>query len=156
MSEDNPEESAEDEARRDSQLDGAIQNSTIISHASKHETKNEPQIQSEPPTARNNGTTATEQNSDTGKDSVTSWFAIPAPLKRLFDRFPLVAYVENELPVRALRKRADNVLYVFTTGEDALSERPSFNPSCLKWQVRSLIPGTSGKWLGTNRKSVFN
>lgn len=62
-------------------------------------------------------------------------FAIPPPLKRLFDRFPLVTYPANELPLRALRDRSRHALYVFAEngGVDTLS----FNPSCLKWQVRS-------------------
>src|ERR1700761_426845 len=69
------------------------------------------------------------------KQRTVSIFAIPAPLKRIFDQFPLVTYTANELPLRAPRWREDNVLHIFTTTEDAESGRPSFNPSCLKWQV---------------------
>ncbi|KZF23605.1 hypothetical protein L228DRAFT_246412 [Xylona heveae TC161] len=85
----------------------------------------------------------------------SSFFTIPAPLRRLFDRFPLVTYPENELPSRSpravLRSRikngikgerdtfaADgkqNVLYVFTTEEEARLRKASFNPGCLKWQA---------------------
>ena len=68
-----------------------------------------------------------------------SFFSVPPPLKRIFDRYPLVTYAENELPVRATRRREGNVLYVFTTEEDARDGRPSFNPACLKWQVGQSI-----------------
>jgi metaxin len=30
-------------------------------------------------------------------------------------------------------------LHVFTTEEDAKNGRPSFNPGCLKWQVRAMV-----------------
>ena len=67
----------------------------------------------------------------------SDFFAIPAPVKRVFDRFPLVTYTENELPRRSYGKLSKaNVLHVFTTQEDAVEGRPSFNPGCLKWQVR--------------------
>lgn len=63
-------------------------------------------------------------------------FALPAPLKRIFDQFPLVTYDANELPERAPKARDEHVLHIFTTQEDAVRGRPSFNPGCLKWQVR--------------------
>ncbi|KAK1065350.1 phosphatidylserine decarboxylase [Friedmanniomyces endolithicus] len=62
-------------------------------------------------------------------------FAIPAPLKPIFDRVPLLTYAANDLPFRSPRKRGENVLHVFTTLEDARTGRPSFNPACLKWQA---------------------
>jgi hypothetical protein len=65
----------------------------------------------------------------------TSYFSIPAPLKRIFDQFPLATYSENESPIRAPRYRDQHVLHVFATEEDALNGRPSFNPACLKWQT---------------------
>lgn len=64
-----------------------------------------------------------------------SIFRIPAPLKRVFDRYPLITYDENEPPLRAPRTTGKHVLHVFTTAQDAKSRRPSFNPGCLKWQV---------------------
>lgn len=75
-----------------------------------------------------------------------SW-TIPAPIKRLFDKFPLITYAENELPVRALRvlerrKSSDNGegLHAFFswTDEEEGGEGEgvaSFNPGCLRWQV---------------------
>lgn len=74
----------------------------------------------------------------------SSIFRIPPPLKRVFDKFPLVQYGENELPLRASRQKDQHVLHVFTTLEDAKKGRPSFNPGCLKWQVR-IMPGTIAK-----------
>lgn len=62
-------------------------------------------------------------------------FSIPPPLKRLFDRFPLVTYPASNLPFRASRRDEEHVLYVFSTVEDAKYGRPSYNPSCLRWQV---------------------
>jgi hypothetical protein len=69
-----------------------------------------------------------------------STFRIPAPLKSLFDKFPLVTYRENDLPLRALSKseRGENILYVFNADEDARQGKPSYNPACLRWQVRNL------------------
>lgn len=66
-----------------------------------------------------------------------SIFRIPAPLKRVFDKFPLVQYAENEFPLRAPKGKDQHVLHVFTTEKDAKDGRPSFNPGCLKWQVRA-------------------
>ncbi|KAH8911791.1 hypothetical protein BR93DRAFT_932912 [Coniochaeta sp. PMI_546] len=60
---------------------------------------------------------------------------IPAPLQRLFDQFPLTTYPANELPARSPRPSSLPTLYVFTSDEDAAGNRPSFNPSCLKWQT---------------------
>nr|POF08198.1 metaxin-1 [Quercus suber] len=74
----------------------------------------------------------TEDQSQTA--SRPTWFEIPAPVKRIFDRYPLVTYAANELPLRAPKSRKRHVLHVFTTEEDARTGRPSFNPSCLKWQ----------------------
>jgi len=68
-----------------------------------------------------------------------SIFDTPAPIERLFQRFPLITYATNELPLRSPRDTPENVLYIFTTPSDALRGEPSFNPSCLKWQVRALI-----------------
>ncbi|KAK3691746.1 hypothetical protein LTR37_018474 [Vermiconidia calcicola] len=70
-----------------------------------------------------------------------SLFSIPAPLKRVFDQFPLVTYAENELPLRTRQSRDANVLHLFTTDEDAEYCRPSFNPACLKWQTHLKLLG---------------
>ncbi|KAI8953546.1 hypothetical protein F4801DRAFT_576439 [Xylaria longipes] len=65
----------------------------------------------------------------------SGWFAIPAPLARLFKQFPLLTYPPNELPTRSPEVRDVPTLYVFISDEDALKGLPSFNPSCLKWQT---------------------
>jgi metaxin len=66
-----------------------------------------------------------------------SLFDVPAPIKQLFDKFPLLSYPVNDLPQRAPRHRNAHVLYLFTTEEGASRGTPSYNPACLKWQVRS-------------------
>ena len=71
----------------------------------------------------------------TKQSGLTSWFAIPAPLRRLFDKFPLETYDPNALPMRAILRKTEKVLCIFTSRQDAIQGRPSFNPGCLKWQV---------------------
>ncbi|KAB8237414.1 hypothetical protein BDV23DRAFT_193358 [Aspergillus alliaceus] len=63
------------------------------------------------------------------------YFAVPAPIKRIFDRFPLVTYPSNGLPQRGALNRTSNKLFVFTDAAGAKHDRPSFNPQCLKWQA---------------------
>ena len=62
-------------------------------------------------------------------------FTLPAPVKRVFESFPLVVYPANRHPLRSPRQRESHKLYVFTSEDGALSGAPSFNPSCLKWQA---------------------
>jgi metaxin len=69
------------------------------------------------------------------KASKKPWFTTPAPIKRLFDIFPLITYPPNELPQRKERISAQLTLYIFATEEGVREGRPSFNPGCLKWQA---------------------
>ena len=70
------------------------------------------------------------------------WFTAPAPIRKLFKLFPLRVYPAEELPHRApSATREKPSLYVFVAEEDALKGRPSFNPSCLKWQTFLRIAG---------------
>jgi metaxin len=97
--------------------------------------------------------------------SPTASWGIPAPLKRLFDTFPLVTYTENDLPTRSVTvpgrgARSDihafydahegkkssiggqgDALHAFFSWTEAEGETgpmvASFNPGCLKWQVSS-------------------
>ncbi|KAK7431681.1 hypothetical protein QQZ08_001618 [Neonectria magnoliae] len=70
------------------------------------------------------------------------WFAVPAPVRGLFDVFPLRVYGPEALPVRApAATRARPTLYVFVADDDAPRGCPSFNPSCLKWQTVLRIAG---------------
>ena len=64
-----------------------------------------------------------------------SIFDVPAPIKQLFDRFPLVTYPINHLPQRAPQHRNAPVLHIFTSTQGASIGAPSYNPACLKWQV---------------------
>lgn len=70
---------------------------------------------------------------------LNSFFAIPAPIKAVFDTVPVVVYGENELPGRTLKQQGRRLekpkLYVFCKEEDVASGKPSFNPGCLRWQV---------------------
>ncbi|KAE8167172.1 hypothetical protein BDV40DRAFT_187954 [Aspergillus tamarii] len=63
------------------------------------------------------------------------YFAVPAPIKRIFDQFPLVTYSSNDLPQRGSSSRTGNRLFVFTDAAGAKSHKPSFNPQSLKWQA---------------------
>jgi len=67
---------------------------------------------------------------------MASFFTAPEPIQKLFSKVPLVNYPANELPHRSRRCLSDNVLYIFTTESGARMDAPSFNPGCLKWQVR--------------------
>jgi metaxin len=69
--------------------------------------------------------------------SSRSLLAVPTPIKQLFDIFPLLTYPVNDLPQRAPQDRNKHVLYMFTSEDGALKGLPSYNPACLKWQVRA-------------------
>jgi len=62
-------------------------------------------------------------------------FSIPTPIKKLFEKVPVLLYPPNELPQRAPKPARLPSLYVFIKEKDAAAGKPSFNPSCLKWQV---------------------
>lgn len=66
----------------------------------------------------------------------SSWFQLPQPIRRVFDKFPLITLNSNQLPQRSPRFNDQNVLYIFSTIEGEIIGKPSYNPSCLKWQVR--------------------
>lgn len=67
--------------------------------------------------------------------TASSFFTVPPPIKKLFDKFPLATYPANDLPQRSPTRRQGNQLFVFTDAAGARNGRPSFNPQCLKWQV---------------------
>ena len=66
---------------------------------------------------------------------VSNFFSVPAPFKALFESVPVITYTPNALPQRSPKSSRIPSLYVFSTDADAAAGRPSFNPSCLKWQV---------------------
>ncbi|KEF51331.1 uncharacterized protein A1O9_12681 [Exophiala aquamarina CBS 119918] len=80
--------------------------------------KSQPQPQAQPPSQPHQGRSF-----------------LPAPLRRLFDQFPLLTYPANPLPQRAPTIRNENVLYIFQKTDPKSRDAPSYNPSCLKWQA---------------------
>lgn len=92
----------------------------------------------------------TEPSSKSSSSKSKPWFDTPAPVKRLFSRFPLQTHAPNHLPVRTAVDRTRNNLYIFTTHEAAGRGAPSFNPSCLKWQV-CLPKSCRARRLGTDQ-----
>ncbi|RYP79451.1 hypothetical protein DL769_002960 [Monosporascus sp. CRB-8-3] len=80
----------------------------------------------------------------------SSWFKIPAPLARLFKKFPLLTYPPNELPARSPKSRDVATLYVFISDQGALRGLPSFNPSCLKWQAFLRLAGVDFRVVSSN------
>jgi metaxin len=98
-----------------------------------------------------------------GSSSAPSrWLAVPAPVRQLFKLFPLHAYDPEPLPWRAPDPNpspsspARPRLYVFLreidtdANDDALLGRPSFNPSCLKWQTFLRIAGVDVDLVSSN------
>lgn len=68
------------------------------------------------------------------------FFAVPAPVRSLFNTFPLTIYDPEPLPYRSpSADRPRPALYVFAL--DGHHDRPSYNPSCLKWQTFLRIAG---------------
>lgn len=100
-------------------------------------------VQSDKPSASTTNHTAGAAQQAPQKRTSISIFSIPAPIKRVFNQFPLITYAENELPLRAPtpKSREEHVLHVFTTARDAQDGRPSYNPNCLKWQTYLLFCG---------------
>ncbi|KAL4934116.1 putative mitochondrial outer membrane protein (Sam35) [Aspergillus undulatus] len=78
-----------------------------------------------------------EQRPDSRREPrrVRDIFSVPAPVKCVFDRFPLFTYPANDLPHHPWSTRRGNKLFVFTDAAGARRGRPSFNPQCLKWQA---------------------
>jgi metaxin len=70
------------------------------------------------------------------QERTSPWFSVPEPVRRVFDKFPLRTYPANDLPRRSPRRREATTLYIFTSPKSARKGAPSFNPACLKWQVR--------------------
>lgn len=75
-------------------------------------------------------------NVDNNSNGNRSFFTVPPIIKHIFDKFPLTTYPANDLPQRRPSRRHENQLFVFTDGPGARRGRPSFNPQCLKRQVR--------------------
>ncbi|MCJ1306780.1 hypothetical protein MMC25_000423 [Agyrium rufum] len=85
-------------------------------------------------------TSSTKPSQQSPASSRITILKLPAPIKRFFDVFPLYTLPPSPLPVSASRTdpvhhRSRNALYVFTTPRASVTNAPSFNPSCLKWQT---------------------
>jgi metaxin len=71
----------------------------------------------------------------TSSPSPSSWFSLPPAIRRVFDKFPLVTLPAVPHPQRSPRSRNEHILYIFQSDDGKLSDGPSFNPSCLRWQA---------------------
>ncbi|KAF8251085.1 hypothetical protein K440DRAFT_579538 [Wilcoxina mikolae CBS 423.85] len=72
-----------------------------------------------------------------------SFFPIPPLIRQIFDSFPLLTYPATPLPSGCPQPSQLPTLYVFSTPEDVSAGKPSFNPSCLKWQAYLKFCGVS-------------
>ncbi|CAK4032228.1 Hypothetical predicted protein [Lecanosticta acicola] len=79
-----------------------------------------------------------------------SIFSLPPTVKRIFDKFPLVTYEANPLPIRSPKNREEHVLHVFGSEEGVREGRPSFNPGCLRWQTFLKLAGVEFKTVASN------
>ncbi|KAL2855833.1 hypothetical protein BJY01DRAFT_203815 [Aspergillus pseudoustus] len=88
-------------------------------------------------TSNNHSSDIPDQRPDSRTEPrrIRDFFTVPAPIKRVFDRFPLATYPSNELPHYSWPTRYRNRLFVFSDAAGARRGRPSFNPQCLKWQA---------------------
>ncbi|KIW03779.1 uncharacterized protein PV09_05082 [Verruconis gallopava] len=117
--------------------------------------------------------------------SSSSFLTIPAPLKRLFDSTPLIAYEENELPQRSVRpptrterqdihaffdahvraedkrrgKQKEDALHSLFSwacrSDGANPKVASFNPSCLRWQTYLIFQGIEFYVVPANNHASF-
>jgi metaxin len=60
---------------------------------------------------------------------------LPAPIRRLFDLFPLITYPSTALPTSSPRVSAQPTLHIFTAPSTSSPDAPSFNPTCLSTQT---------------------
>ncbi|KAG4031829.1 hypothetical protein MFRU_008g01880 [Monilinia fructicola] len=125
----------------------STESATAASTAASRSTKNE------------KDTSYNQSNFTRQKNAVTDFFTIPRPVKKLFDKVPVITYPGNELPQRrpGPNKRRDQdarlpSLYIFCKEDDEeLSEgRPSFNPGCLKWQTFLKLAGVDHRIVSSN------
>ncbi|EZF78583.1 hypothetical protein H113_00314 [Trichophyton rubrum MR1459] len=114
----------------------------------------------------------------TAEEGPKSWLpAIPKPVKRLFDQFPLVTYPPNTAPASSYSYSAsastastaspasststdanvgangrpdEHRLYIFTSADAARNGRPSVNPQCLMWQAYLRFRGIEFRTIPSN------
>ncbi|CAI7647882.1 hypothetical protein PCG10_000782 [Penicillium crustosum] len=90
------------------------------------------------------------------ESNASPFFTVPAPIKRLFDKFPLTTYPANEIPQRLRPHDNVNQLYVFTDASGVRHGRPSFNPQCLKWQAYLKFVGIDFEITSSNNHASPN
>ncbi|KAF7874131.1 hypothetical protein EAF04_002803 [Stromatinia cepivora] len=92
-------------------------------------------------------------------NAVKDLFSIPKPVKKLFDKVPVITYPANGLPQRSPgAKDGKNdrdtrlpSLYIFCRdSEEANEGKPSFNPGCLKWQTFLRLAGLNHNIVSSN------
>ena len=93
-----------------------------------------------------NDTLPPTETTATNTSRPRSVFALPVPIRRLFDKFPLSTYSENVLPQRATRLRGTNSFYMFVFKDMTLSP----NPACLKWQIFLVTQGITIQTVPSN------
>jgi metaxin len=72
-----------------------------------------------------------------------SLIPLPAPIRRLFDAFPLVTYPSAPLPTSAPPRISSDdaaTLHIFTTNPPS-PDAPSHNPTCLAYQTYLRLRG---------------
>ncbi|KMP03004.1 hypothetical protein DIZ76_012746 [Coccidioides immitis] len=80
-----------------------------------------------------------------------SWIpSVPAPIKRVFDKFPLKTYPANAIPSRSLPDSSEHRLYVFSNARGCKQSAPSHNPQCLKWQAYLKFSGIRFRIISSN------
>lgn len=76
-----------------------------------------------------------------------SWIQLPAPLRVIFDQFPLITYNSNAFPWRGQTSKNQHTLYIWTLpGDETLSP----NPGCLKWQAYLLTRNIKFRTISSN------
>jgi metaxin len=78
-------------------------------------------------------------SSNSSRHDWRDMFAVPPIIKQVFAQFPLSTYTANALPTRSPTHRDQHTLYTWTSTQDARTNNPSFNPTCLKWQTYLLF-----------------
>ncbi|KAH8811791.1 hypothetical protein F5884DRAFT_290080 [Xylogone sp. PMI_703] len=106
--------------------------------------------QQSPSSTPSSSSAGSSSNAKKASPPTRSIFAVPGPIKKLFDLVPVRIYPSNELPQRSPKPSKTPTLYVFSTPGDAAAGRPSFNPSCLKWQTFLKIAGIDHRIVPSN------
>ncbi|PGH13907.1 hypothetical protein AJ79_03322 [Helicocarpus griseus UAMH5409] len=76
--------------------------------------------------------------------------SVPAPIKHVFDKFPLHTYPPNDIPRRLPSHADEHTLYIFTSSRGARQGAPSYNPQCLKWQAYLKFVGIPFETVASN------